>query len=127
MSTATHDSAQVVRAFLAAMEARDLDAARAHLAEGFVMTFPGGVRMHTPEELVAWSRPRYRWVAKTHDGLDSTGATVWCFGTLRGEWPDGTPFAGIRFADRFEVRDGRIHRQDVWNDMGEHRARDAGA
>ena len=110
-----------VRAFLAAMEARDLDAARAHLAPDFTMTFPGGVVMHTPEELVAWSRPRYRAVAKTYDGFDTLGAVVWCHGRLHGTWPDGTTFAGIRFVDRFEVRDGLIHRQDVWNDMGEHR------
>lgn len=128
-TTADSTAEGIVRAFLSAMEARDLAAARAHLAPGFTMTFPGGVVMHTPEELVAWSRPRYRFVAKTHDGFDAMDGVVWCFGRLHGEWPDGTPFSGIRFVDRFELRGGRIHRQDVWNDMGEHRSTvaDAGA
>ncbi|MGY6634890.1 MAG: nuclear transport factor 2 family protein [Alkalilacustris sp.] len=116
------DPAQtLVRTYLAAMEARDLAAARACLATGFSMTFPGGVVLRSPEELVAWSRPRYRFVAKTHEQFDTLGDVVWCFGRLHGEWPDGTPFDGIRYVDRFELRDGLLHRQDVWNDMGEHR------
>ncbi len=48
-----------------------------------------------------------------------TGASVYCFGTLGGEWPDGTAFDGIRFIDRFELQGGLITRQDVWNDMAE--------
>ena len=125
MPTATDDphsgDAAVVRRYLDAMEARDLDTARACLAPGFTMTFPGGVTMTTPEELIAWAAPRYRFVVKTHDGVDALGGVVYCRGTLRGEWPDGTPFSGIRFIDRFELSGGRITRQDVWNDMGEVR------
>lgn len=115
----------LVRRYFAAMEARDLDAARAHLAPGFAMTFPGGARMATPEELIAWARPRYRFVRKSYERFDTAaaedGAVVYCFGTLAGEWPDGTPFAGIRFIDRFEIAGGRIRRQDVWNDLAEAR------
>ena len=44
-------------------------------------------------------------------------------GTLAGEWPDGTAFSGIRFIDRFEVTDGKITQQDVWNDIAEVRAK----
>jgi len=113
----------IVRDYLAAMEARDLPRARAHLAPGFRMTFPGGTTMTTLEELIAWAAPRYRFVTKTYDGFDALGGVVVCFGTLAGEWPDGTPFAGIRFIDRFELSDGRITRQDVWNDLGEVRPR----
>lgn len=115
------DAAGVVHAYLAAMEARDLDTARAHLAPGFAMTFPGGIQMHTLEELIAWSKPRYRFVKKTYERFDSLGALVYCFGSLHGEWPDGTAFSGIRFIDRFELEGGKIIRQDVWNDMGEAR------
>jgi hypothetical protein len=32
-------------------------------------------------------------------------------------WLDGSAFEGVRFLDRFDVRDGRIQRQDVWNDL----------
>jgi multidrug efflux pump subunit AcrB len=36
------------------------------------------------------------------------------------QMPDGTPFEGIRFVDRFAMTpDGRIAEQDVWNDLGE--------
>lgn len=120
------DPKQLVQVYLAAMEARDLDGARAMLAPGFAMTFPGGVRMRTPDELVAWARPRYRFVRKTSERFDvvqdGADAVVYCFGTLSGEWPDGGTFSGIRFIDRFVVRGGLIVLQDVWNDIAEMKA-----
>jgi phenylpyruvate tautomerase PptA (4-oxalocrotonate tautomerase family) len=120
------DPEQIVRDFLAALEARDLDAARALLAPGVVMTFPGGAGFTALEDLVAWARPRYRWVKKTIERVDVTagesGAIVYCFGGLYGQWPGGEPFEGIRYIDRFEIDGGLITRQDVWNDMGEVRA-----
>ena len=118
--------AEVALDFLAAMEARDLDRARSYLAEGFAMTFPGGVRFTRLEELVEWSIPRYRMVRKTFDAVDEGtaegGAVVHCHGTLSGIWLDGTEFAGIRFIDRFTVRDGKLVDQMVWNDMAGARA-----
>lgn len=119
------DPEEILRAYLGAMEARDLDAARAHLGDGFTMYFPGAAPMTTLEELVAWSKPRYRFVKKTYDGFDVAagpdGVVVYCRGTLFGEWPDGTPFDGIRYIDRFLMKDGKIVRQDVWNDLAEVR------
>lgn len=116
---------QTVRTYLAAMEARELDAARRLLAPGFTMEFPGPVRMTSLEELLAWAKPRYRFVKKTYERFDTTAtagrAVVYCFGTLGGEWPDGTPFSGIRFIDRFTVQDGTLVDQTVWNDLGEAR------
>ena len=118
--------AATVRFFLDAMEARDLDAARALLADGFTMTFPGGSVFTTLEQLVAWGAERYRAVGKTYERFDvaetEDGAIVYCFGTLFGEWPDGTPFSGIRFIDRFRVVDGRLADQMVWNDLAETRS-----
>lgn len=115
--------AQIVRDYLGAMEARDLEAARGFLAEGFTMTFPGGATFRDPEDLVAWAAERYRAVAKTcqrfDEAPDGDGAVVYCFGTLNGEWPDGASFSGIRFIDRFVVRNGKIAQQLVWNDLGE--------
>ena len=115
--------ADTVRAFLAAMEARDLDRARGFLADGFSMTFPGGRLFATLEELVSFGRQRYRFVKKTYTAFDEcfgdAGIIVYCFGTLRGEWPDGTPFSGIRFIDRFEVDGGKLTGQLVWNDLAE--------
>ncbi len=112
---------ETVRAFLAAMEARDLDDARAFLAEDFQMTFPGNAQFRALEELVAWGGKRYRFVRKTYEGFDECfgeqGVVVYCFGTLSGEWPDGRPFEGIRFIDRFLVEGGKLVDQRVWNDI----------
>lgn len=120
------DPAQIVTDYLAAMEARELDKARAMLGDGFTMTFPGTAPMATLEELIEWSRPRYKFVTKTYDGFDAMqsagdAAIVYCRGTLQGEYHDDSRFEGIRFIDRFEIEDGKITRQDVWNDMAEVR------
>lgn len=119
------DAVHVVHTFLMAMEARDLASARALLGAGFSMTFPGDRRMTTLEDLIAWAKPRYRFVKKTYERFDAMGQVVYCLGTLHGEWPDGTAFAGIRFIDRFELAGGLIMRQDVWNDIAEVQAQDA--
>ncbi len=111
----------IVRSYLAAMEARDLASAKGFLADGFEMTFPGGENFRRLEDLVEWSRSRYRMVRKTYENFDEcfseNGIAVYCFGTLSGEWPDGTPFSSIRFIDRFEVADGKLTGQLVWNDL----------
>jgi phenylpyruvate tautomerase PptA (4-oxalocrotonate tautomerase family) len=95
---ALQDPAAIVLDYLKAMEERDLDKAQAHLGAGF------------KAELIEWARPRYRFVTKTYQGVEAfqgeTGAVVYTRGTLSGEWPDGTPFSGIRFIDRFEVAAG---------------------
>ncbi|MEM8658742.1 MAG: nuclear transport factor 2 family protein [Pseudomonadota bacterium] len=111
----------LVRRYLDTMEARDLGQAKTMLAPGFEMVFPGGVRFTELEALVAWSKVRYANISKTFTRFESTPTTVYCIGTLSGGWPDGTPFQGIRFIDRFEHADGLLTRQEVWNDMAEHR------
>ena len=120
----TNDPAQLIRDYLAAMERRDLAAAKAMLAPGFSMTFPGGKRFETLEALVEWAKPRYKRALKTYDRFDAVpqadgSSVVYCFGVLHGELNDGTPYSGIRFIDRFTVRDGKLADQMVWNDMGE--------
>ncbi|MDH3234872.1 MAG: nuclear transport factor 2 family protein [Alphaproteobacteria bacterium] len=117
------DAATVVRDFLTAMEARDLAAAKAMLADDFVMHFPGTGAMRGLDELLAWAKDRYTSVGKTYERFDvapsAEGVAVYCYGTLFGEWLDGTSFKDIRFIDRFTVRDGELVDQRVWNDMGE--------
>lgn len=117
-------AADVIRTYLDAMERRDLAAAQALLAPGFFMLFPGGKRFESLEALVEWARPRYRRALKTYERFDAApqpdgAAVVYCFGTLHGELNDGTPYAGIRFIDRFTVREGKLVDQMVWNDMAE--------
>ncbi len=124
--TQTRGPAALVREFLALTQARKLAAAQALLAPGFVMRFPGGAAMHRLEELVQWASVRYRSVAKDFERMDvcTSGerVTVVCSGTLHGVWLDGSTFAGIRFIDRFDIREGLIQQQDVWNDLAEARS-----
>lgn len=126
-AAARPDPAALVQKFLRAMEAREIDSAQAMLGEGFTMSFPAAPPMHTLQELIEWAKPRYRFVKKSYDGYDAMQgpgdqAIVYCRGTLSGEWPDGEAFAGIRFIDRFEVTDGKITRQEVWNDIADIKA-----
>lgn len=126
-AAALPDAGERVRSFLTAMEARDLDKAASMLGDGFTMCFPGAQPMHQLEELIAWAKPRYRFVQKTCEGFDVMQGSgpetlVYCRGTLSGEWLDGSVFEGVRFIDRFEVEAGKLVRQDVWNDLAETKA-----
>ena len=113
-----------VRAFLRAMENRELAAAEAFLTGEFEMEFPGGEKMRSLDELIAWAKPRYRSVGNQYERFDVSDASdgsavVYCFGTLHGTWNDGTSFSDIRFIDRFTIVGGKIANQKVWNDLGE--------
>jgi len=110
---------RIVRQYLDAMERRDLVAARALLAPGFYMLFPGGKRYQSLEALVEGARGRYRSAKKTYERFDTAGDVVYCYGTLYGELLNGEAYSGIRFIDRFTVREGRLADQMVWNDMAE--------
>lgn len=116
----------IVKAFLKAMEDRDLAQAKTYLGEGFEMTFPGNVRFSALEELVAWAKDRYQKISKTFDNIDVSyhgrDAVVTCHGMLSGIWPDGNAFTEIRFMDRFTLSKGKITSQQVWNDLGEARS-----
>lgn len=113
----------LVRRFLALVEARELDAASILLAPDVEMVFPGGARFDRLESLIEWASTRYARVAKRIDRVDTApaarGAIVVVQGALSGEWRDGATFDGIRFVDWFELKDGLIRRQHVWNDLAE--------
>lgn len=114
---------QIVRAYLAAMERRDLTAAAAYLAPDAELVFPGDLRCATVEAVVAWSAGRYQSIAKTYEGFETlpgiSHTSVICWGRLNGLSLDGSRFEGVRFLDRFELVDSRITRQQVWNDLAE--------
>ncbi|QGZ35875.1 nuclear transport factor 2 family protein [Stappia indica] len=131
--TATADLASARTAaldYLSAMEDRRLDDARRHVGPGVSMIFPGGRTFASVEEIAASSGGRYAEVRKTVERSESwhagTRIAVLVTGTLYGRWADGEAFDGIRFADRFEFENGRIVRQEVWNDAGERRLARAG-
>ena len=129
-STLEHgDLVERVQRFLRLVEARDLEAAGHYLADDVTITFPGGRRFTSLTEQVASSAGRFRSVTKTFDGFDliegaagcveAGDSVVYVYGTLRGRALDGTAFAGIRYIDRFVIRDGLIIDQRVWNDLAE--------
>jgi phenylpyruvate tautomerase PptA (4-oxalocrotonate tautomerase family) len=118
---AQSDPAQTAQAFLMAMQERELEHAKSFLAPEFAMTFPGNVNLTKLEDLVQWAKGRYQFVKKSYETFDTTfkpdHAVVHCHGTLYGQWLDGREFTGIRFIDRFEIKNGLLVRQQVWNDM----------
>jgi hypothetical protein len=124
MDSSAPTNVDVCLRYLRVMEERDLAAARRMLDPAFRMVFPGDKRMTDLDALVANSASRYRFVKKTFDETDSgtdkhDRPVVVISGTLFGEWPDGTAFSGIRYCDRFVLKDGRLLEQHVWNDLGE--------
>lgn len=114
---------EIVQSFLVAMEQGDLDRAGSLLARKPVFIFPGGVRRHDLADIVTGLSARYQFVGKRFDGFDAMaaedGVTVYARGTLHGRWADGSAFEGIRYIDRFEIRAGKIHHQEVWNDAAD--------
>lgn len=118
--------AEVVDEFLRLIMIPDPVAARRYAASGMRIRFTGGRAMGDPTECTAFNKARYKWVKKrierteTVSGGSLDGETVvYSLGTLYGEWPDGTPFEGNRFVDRYVVKTGRITDMDVWNDSAE--------
>jgi hypothetical protein len=106
------------------MAERKLDEARSFLAPEMVMTFPPAAVYRSLDELVAGARGRYCWCDKVRTDWDAytrdDGAiVVYSRGTLFGENTFGVRFDGVRYVDRFELVDGLITRQDVWNDLAE--------
>jgi hypothetical protein len=95
--------------------------ANGFLAPGCRMLFPGGAEFTDCTALPRRSDLLYRRVHKVFERVDEIaapeGTIVYNFGTLRGEWTDGAPFSGVRYIDRFVVRDGKIVDQKVWNDL----------
>ena len=93
------------------------------MAEGVVITFTGGRVYHHPSGPTGFNAMRYKWVKKDMRQFDvaqgAEGTVVYSTGYLYGEWPDGTPFEGNRYVDRFVVENGKIVKMDVWNDSAE--------
>lgn len=119
----TDKAVQIVSNFLAASMAPDPVKAATFMSADVRITFTGGRAMASPQVITAFNGGRYAWVKKAlgnFDWMDRGDHTVvYSNGTLYGEWPDGRRFAGNRYLDRFEVRDGLITRMDVWNDSAE--------
>jgi hypothetical protein len=103
----------------------DPEGARAFTSPDMKIRFTGGRPMNDPSEASAFNAQSYKWVKKRFERTDLvTGASVeeaivYNIGTLYGEWPDGTPFEGNRYVDRYVLRHNKIVQMDVWNDSAE--------
>lgn len=113
---------QVTWDFLMLFAQKRYGEANAFLAPGCRMLFPGGMVLTDCLQMTQRAGTIYRWVVKDFERIDEVaaadGAVVYNFGTLRGEWMDGSPLTGVRYIDRFLVKDGKIADQKVWNDLG---------
>ena len=123
MSDRTQADLTAVQDYLAASMAPDPVRAATFVAPGFICRFTGGRVFDTPSGPTGFNAARYKWVRKRIERYDVVPdgdcTIVYSLGYLYGEWPDGTPFDGNRYIDRFTVRDGLILDTDVWNDSAE--------
>ena len=119
------DPAAVVDEYLRLLMIPDPAAARRFVAPGLQIRFTGGRPMREPAECAAFNASRYRWVKKrierteTVAGGSAEATVVYSTGTLHGEWPDGTPFEGNRYVDRYVLCHGLITHMEVWSDSAE--------
>lgn len=117
--------AQIVDEYLRLLMIPDPAAASALIAPDLSIRFTGNRAMAHPSECSAFNAQRYAWVKKRIErtevvaGGSEAETVVYSLGTLYGAWPDGTPFEGNRYVDRYVVRHGRIAQMDVWNDSAE--------
>jgi hypothetical protein len=126
---ASVSAAEVVNEFLRLIMLPDPVAASRYTAPDMKILFTGGRAMKAPAECTKFNASRYKWVKKRIERTETVLANteniargetvVYSLGTLYGEWPDGTPFEGNRYVDRYVVRQGLISHMDVWNDSAE--------
>ena len=126
MSMAANETAQaaeIVELYLEASMIPDPRKAATYIADDLRITFTGGRQYAHPRETAEFNAKRYKWVKKKIERSDvvpgDNETIIYNLGTLYGEWPDGTPFEGNRYVDRFVVKGGKIVQMDVWNDRAE--------
>ena len=122
-------AAEVVNEFLRLIMLPDPVAASRYTSPGMKILFTGGRPMNEPADCTKFNASRYKWVKKRIERTETVIAgsndaapgefVVYSLGTLYGEWPDGTPFEGNRYVDRYVVKSGLITHMDVWNDSAE--------
>ncbi len=114
---------EIVNEFLRLIMLPDPVAVSRYTAPGMKILFTGGRAMNEPADCTKFNASRYKWVKKRIERTEtviagSNGAApdefvVFSLGTLYGEWPDGTPFEGNRYVDRYVVKSGLITQMDV--------------
>ena len=119
----------MVNEFLRLIMIPDPAAASRYTDPAMTIIFTGKRTMRVPADCTKFNASRYKWVKKRIARTDvvmpsaeeaALGETVvYSIGTLYGEWPDGAPFEGNRYVDRYVVKNGLITQMDVWNDSAE--------
>ena len=118
-------AADIVNDYLRLLMIPDPAAARTFVSPELRIRFTGGRVMTDPAQCTAFNASRYKWVKKrierteTVSGGGPQETVVYSLGTLYGEWPDGVPFEGNRYVDRYVLSQGLITQMDVWNDSAE--------
>lgn len=122
-------AADIVNEFLRLIMLPDPVAASQYTAPDMRILFTGGRAMRQPADCTQFNASRYQWVKKRIERTETVAAdageatptetVVYSLGTLYGQWPDGTPFEGNRYVDRYVVKGGLITHMDVWNDSAE--------
>ena len=128
-TAASADAGSIVTEFLRLIMIPDPAAASRYTAPGLKIVFTGEREMREPADCAKFNASRYKWVQKRIERTEVVQSTpleaergetiVYSLGTLYGEWPDGTPFEGNRYVDRYVVTHGLITQMDVWNDSAE--------
>ncbi|MFV0573986.1 MAG: nuclear transport factor 2 family protein [Vibrio sp.] len=117
------DYIELIQEFLTYSMKPDPEKAATYMASDVEIIFTGKRCMAHAGEITAFNASRYKWVKKDLGQFDCVvnddHAIVYSNGTLYGEWLDGRPFSGNRFIDRFEIRNGKITKMEVWNDSAE--------
>lgn len=123
------NAGDIVNEFLRLIMIPDPASASRFTAADMKIIFTGKRAMREPAECTKFNASRYKWVKKSIERTDvvipsaeeaARGETiVYSIGTLYGEWPDGKPFEGNRYVDRYVVKNGLITQMDVWNDSAE--------
>lgn len=118
-------AAEIVDTYLRTLMIPDPEGARRFISPTLRIRFTGGREMSDPAECAAFNASRYAWVKKRYErievvcGASAEEAIVYSLGTLYGAWPDGSPFEGNRYVDRYVVCNGLITEMQVWNDSAE--------
>lgn len=124
-SNATMSPADIVNEYLRIVMIPDPEAAMRFVSPHMQIRFTGGRPMKVPADCSAFNALRYKWVKKRIEetevvnGGTNLKTVVYSLGTLYGEWPDGTPFEGNHYVDRYIVSHGLITSLEVWNDSAE--------
>lgn len=116
----------LVEEFFNALEEGDIKLAKSYMSGCPLIIFPGGVEFTSLDDMLAAGQNRYRFIRKVSRNYfsfaDNDYQTVVVQGFLEGLNLHGEEFSEVRFIDLFRLEDGKIVKQEIWNDLKERDA-----